>query len=200
MRESEILDLLQSAGALIDGHFRLSSGAHSPRYLQCALALARPRIAERLGAALADAWRRERDAEGPGSIAPVAVVSPAIGGIVIGHEVGRALGVRALFVERDGDGMALRRGFGVAGGEPLLVVDDVLTTGRSVREAVAAVRRPGARPVGVACIANRSGRDTLDDLPVASLLELEIPVYDPDACPLCADGVPVEKPGSRAIP
>lgn len=189
--EQEIIDLLSEARALLDGHFRLSSGLHSPRYLQCAVALQHPTLAEKLGRELAERWREA--APRPVS----AVVSPALGGVIIGHEVGRALGTRACFTERVEGEMALRRGFELGPGLGVLVVEDVLTTGRSTRETLDVIRFCGGEPVGVACIANRSGKDTLDDLPLVALVNLDFPTYPEAECPQCAADEPILKPGSR---
>ena len=194
MTEEETLELLRESGALLTGHFELSSGLHSAGYLQCAVALQHAPLAEQLGASLADRWR---SANGE----PIsAVISPALGGVVIGHEVGRALGARALFTERVENTMTLRRGFALEPAETLLLVEDVVTTGRSTGEVLDVIRELGAEPVGVACIANRSGEDSLGGLPIVSLVELAIPTFEPDACPDCDAGEPVEKPGSRPAP
>jgi orotate phosphoribosyltransferase len=193
MTEIDVLDLMTEAGALLDGHFKLSSGLHSPRYLQCAVALQYPVLAEKLGSALADEWRTT------GLDAVDLVVSPALGGLIIGHEVGRGLEVRACFTERVDGTMTLRRGFRIEAGEGVLLVEDVITTGRSTLETEAVVRQTGGTPVGVACIANRSGKRRLGDLPLISLIPLDIPTYEPTECPLCAAGQEVTKPGSRPV-
>lgn len=184
----EALALLESSGALLSGHFRLSSGDHSDRYVQCARATESPRTAERLGAGIAALVA---------DLSPVVVVAPALGGVLIGHEVARALGVRFLFAEREGEAFALRRGFAIRPGERALLVEDVLTTGGSVSEVRRLVETLGAVPVGVAAIVDRTGGAFRTDLPVRALLSLSIARYAPDACPLCARGVPVVKPGSR---
>jgi orotate phosphoribosyltransferase len=191
MTQDEALELLSEAGALLEGHFRLSSGLHSPRYLQCAVALQHPAVAERLGGALAAKWQAA--AHGAADL----VVSPALGGLIIGHEVGRGLGVRACFTERVEGVMTLRRGFHIEPGEKVLLIEDVITTGRSTQETAVAVSQVGGIPIGVACVANRSGKPHLGDLPLLSLVELEIPTFDPSACPLCAAGEEIIKPGSR---
>ena len=194
MTEGEVLELMSGAGALLEGHFRLSSGLHSPRYLQCAVALQHPGLAEQLGDALAANWRAA------GHPLPNLVVSPALGGLIIGHEVGRGLGVRACFTERVEGVMTLRRGFHIEQGEQILLVEDVITTGRSTQETAVAVSQVGGVPVGVACIANRSGKPHLGDLPLVSLVELDIPTFEPSSCPLCAAGKEIIKPGSRPTP
>jgi orotate phosphoribosyltransferase len=184
-----ILDLFRRVGALLDGHFRLTSGLHSPGYLQCALVLQHPREAEACGVAIASRVR---------SLQPTAVLSPALGGIVIGHEVARALGVRAVFAERQEGQLTLRRGFSLAAAERVLVVEDVVTTGGSTRETIAVARAAGATVVGAAAIIDRSGGHQDLDVPFHALATVDLPVYQPDACPLCARGEPVVKPGSRA--
>jgi orotate phosphoribosyltransferase len=194
MTQDEALELLSEAGALLEGHFRLSSGLHSPRYLQCAVALQHPGIAEQLGGALAAKW------QAAGHPAADLVVSPALGGLIIGHEVGRGLRVRACFTERVEGLMTLRRGFHIEAGEKVLLVEDVITTGRSTQETAVAVSQAGGIPIGVACVANRSGKLHLGDLPLLSLVELEIPTFEPSACPLCAAGEEMIKPGSRPAP
>lgn len=201
MTEEQALQLLEGSGALLTGHFKLSSGLHSARYLQCALALQHPRVAEQLGAALGQAWKaspaRHERRESTNSRELTLVVSPALGGLIIGHEVGRALDVRACFAERVEGQMTLRRGFDIVSGEALLLVEDVVTTGKSTLETAAAVRELGGEPVAVACIANRSGSPTLAGLPLVSLVQLDIPTFDPDDCPMCQAGDPLVKPGSR---
>lgn len=191
MTENEVLDLMSGAGALLEGHFRLSSGLHSQRYLQCAVALQHPVIAEQLGGALAAKWGAA------GHPRPDLVVSPALGGLIIGHETGRGLGVRACFTERVEGVMTLRRGFQLEQGEKILLVEDVITTGRSTQETAVAVDKSGGIPIGVACIANRSGKPHLGDLPLVSLVELDIPTFEPTGCPMCAAGKEIIKPGSR---
>jgi orotate phosphoribosyltransferase len=196
MTRDELLDLFHRSGALHDGHFRLSSGLHSPGYLQCALVLQHPPHAEALGRAIAD---RARD------LRPTVVLSPALGGVVIGQEVGRALGVRAIFAERLDGALVLRRGFTLAAADRALVVEDVLTTGGSTRETMQVARAAGGSVVGVASIVDRSpstgsGRALDFGVPFASLLEMSLPTYEPDQCPLCAQGLPVMKPGSRPVP
>ena len=190
MTRDELLDLFRRSGALLEGHFRLTSGLHSSGYLQCALVLQHPAHAEALGRAIADRTR---------SFRPTAVLSPALGGVVIGHEVGRALGVRALFAERQDGALTLRRGFVIAENDRVLVVEDVLTTGGSTRETMQVARASGGQVVGAASIVNRSGGRAEFDVPFASLLDVDLPTYEPDTCPLCAKGLPVIKPGSRPV-
>jgi orotate phosphoribosyltransferase len=189
MQESTVLDLFRKAGALLEGHFRLSSGLHSDRYLQSALVLQYPEFAEQLGRDLAD-----RTAH----LQPTVVLSPALGGIVIGQEVGRALSVRAIFAERENGVLALRRGFSLAPSDRVLIVEDVLTTGGSTRETAAVAQAAGAHVVGAGCIVDRGSDPGGLGLPLQALVRLEVPTYSSDACPLCAKGEPVVKPGSRS--
>jgi orotate phosphoribosyltransferase len=186
----ELLDLYRRSGALLDGHFRLTSGLHSPGFMQCALVLQHPQHAESLGRALADRT---------GELNPTVVLSPALGGVVIGQEVGRALGVRAIFAERLDGVLTLRRGFTLAPSDRVLIVEDVLTTGGSTRETMQVARAAGAQVVGAASIVNRSGAAPQFDVPFVALLEVALPTYEPADCPLCAQGLPVVKPGSRQV-
>jgi orotate phosphoribosyltransferase len=191
---ASILEIFRATGAYLNGHFRLTSGLHSPTYLQCALVLQYPRHAAALAGPLAEELRK---------LAPEPVglvVSPALGGLIIGHEVARALGARFIFTERDENKkMALRRGFSVAPGEAALVVEDVVTTGGSTRDVVEVLRAAGARPLAAGSIVDRSGGHADVGVPRAALLTLEVTAYDPAVCPLCAQGVPVVKPGSRPL-
>lgn len=184
----ELLNLFRDRGALLDGHFRLSSGLHSTGYLQCALVLQHPADAERLGRAIGQRTRH---------LHPTVVLSPALGGVVIGHEVGRALTVRALFAERQDGVLSLRRGFTLEPDDRVLVVEDVLTTGKSTQETMAVARAAGGRVVGVASIVDRSGGMVRFDVPFETLLPVEVATYQPETCPLCAEGRPLVKPGSR---
>ncbi len=176
------------------GHFLLSSGLHSADYLQCALFLASPRRAAATGAALASAVAAAAPAP------PQLVISPALGGVIIGHEVARALDLPFLFAERSGGAMALRRGFGVAPGQRVVVVEDVVTTGRSTREVVGLVETGGGQVVAVAAIVDRSGSaNPFSPVPFAALLAVSFPTWPVAECPLCRDGVPLDKPGSRPV-
>jgi orotate phosphoribosyltransferase len=186
----DLLDTFRRSGALLEGHFRLSSGLHSPGYLQCALVLQHPALAESLGRALAGELS---------ALQPTVVLSPALGGLIIGHEVARALGVRAIFAERQDGELTLRRGFMLAESDRVVVVEDVLTTGRSTRETMQVATASGGRVVAVASIVDRSGGAAVFDVPFRSLVSLVLPAYEPDACPLCARGLPVVKPGSRPV-
>jgi orotate phosphoribosyltransferase len=186
----ELIDLFRTSGALLEGHFRLSSGLHSTGYLQCALVLQHPAHAERLGAGIAEVTRALR---------PTVVLSPALGGVVIGHEVGRALGVRAIFSERQDGAMTLRRGFTLAADDRVLVVEDVLTTGGSTREAMQAAVAAGGQVIGAASIIDRSGGSARFEAPFQALVSIDLPTYAAETCPLCAQGLPVVKPGSRPV-
>jgi orotate phosphoribosyltransferase len=191
MEQNDALSLFRRAGAYLEGHFRLSSGLHSSGYMQSALVLQNPRDAEALGSALASRVRELR---------PDVVLSPALGGIVIGHEVARALGVRALFAERSAPPtptLGLRRGFALKPGERVLVVEDVFTTGGSTRETMEVARAAGAQAVGAAAIVDRSGGTIEFGLPSMTLITLSLPTYEAAECPLCKQGVPLVKPGSR---
>jgi orotate phosphoribosyltransferase len=186
----ELLDLFRKSGALLEGHFRLSSGLHSTGYLQCALVLQHPEHAELLGRAIAVRTR---------SLGATAVLSPALGGVIIGHEVGRGLGVRAIFAERQDGALMLRRGFMLSENDRVLVIEDVVTTGGSTRETMQVAKASGGQVVGAASIVNRSGRRAEFDVPFASLVDIDLPTYEPNDCPQCAQGLPVVKPGSRPV-
>jgi orotate phosphoribosyltransferase len=187
------LRLFEERGALLQGHFLLSSGLHSPRYLQCARVLMDPVLATRLGAELAEMLRPLL-----GGSAPGAVVAPALGGVLVAHEVARAFGCRGLFTEREDGAMTLRRGFTLEPGEPVVVVEDVITTGGSTREVMAAVAARSGTVVAVGSLVDRSGGRVDLGVPRRSLLELEVPTYAAEGCPLCATGSTAEKPGSRS--
>jgi orotate phosphoribosyltransferase len=189
LSSSQVLDVFRRVGALLEGHFKLSSGLHSPGYLQSALVLQHPREAERLGAALAEAAR---------ALEPDVVMSPALGGIVIGQEVARALDVPAVFAERADGTLTLRRGFSLAPGARVFVVEDVVTTGGSTRETMDVATRAGGVVIGAGSIIDRSGGDQGLSVPYASLAQVSFPTYQPDSCPLCAAGSTAIKPGSRA--
>ena len=188
MSEDEILKELARCGAVQEGHFRLTSGLHSKGYVQCALALQHPELARRLCEQLAEPWRSE---------AVSAVIGPALGGVVLAYELARALGVRGLFMEREDGAMVLRRSFSVAPGERVLLAEDVMTTGGSVAEMVEALEAQSVRIAGVACLVDRGGAARFADRRVRALLRLDIETFKPEDCPLCRDGVPVAKPGSR---
>ena len=181
---------LESCAALLRGHFRLSSGLNSPGYVQCALLLADPRRAEQAGRELAADLNQ-------GGLAIDSVLSPALGGVIIGHEVAAALGVPFRFVEREGSELRLRRGFALAPGERIVVVEDVVTTGKSTLETARVAESSGARVVAIASIIDRSAGGHGFQTPYFSLLRLDLPIWPPDACPLCREGSPAVKPGSR---
>jgi orotate phosphoribosyltransferase len=192
MTDDEILDEFRTAGALLEGHFILSSGLRSPRYLQCARVLMDPARAERLARALA--------AKLPGEMRDHidAVVSPAMGGVIIGHEMGRALGKTAMFVERPDGQFGLRRGFRLEPGERVLLVEDVVTTGLSSREAIAAVEAAGGAVVGAAALVDRSGGKADLGVPFTALIRIDVPTYSADDLPPELAAIPAVKPGSRA--
>lgn len=187
-----VLNVFRSTGAYLSGHFRLTSGLHSPEYLQCALVLQHPHYAEKLGQKLAAALEAVA-----GSQKIQLVASPAIGGLIIGHEVARALGTRFIFAERDAGKMTLRRGFEVTPGETAVVVEDVITTGGSTREVIEALRQRGVRVLAAGSIIDRSGGTVDLGVPRVALETLAVVSHPPESCPLCAQGIPVVKPGSR---
>ncbi|HVF29846.1 MAG TPA: orotate phosphoribosyltransferase [Pyrinomonadaceae bacterium] len=185
---NDILDHFRQTDALLEGHFILSSGLHSPNYLQCALALQQPKDAARLGEAIAEHFRDE---------AIDLVASPAIGGLVIGVAVAQALGIRFIWTERQNGEMTLRRGFTIQPGEKILVVEDVITTGGSTRECIAALEGNGGKVLRAASIIDRSGGSADVGVPRVSLVEMSVPTYAAAECPLCAAGDVAVKPGSR---
>jgi|SRR5215469_692141 len=189
MKSAEVLKLFEQVGAIREGHFELSSGRHSATYMQCALVLAHPQHGEHLGRELASQFA---------NMAISCVVSPALGGIIVGHEVARAMGVRSLFVERDRSGqMALRRGFEFKTGERVLVVEDVWTTGGSTRETIGVVEQEGGLAVAAGALVDRSGGKLELNVPSRALLELDVPSYEPEDCPQCRAGGIATRPGSR---
>lgn len=188
MESSSVLSLFRESGALHEGHFKLSSGLHSPGYLQCALVLQHPTHAEALGRALGDKLRDLR---------ATVVLSPALGGLIIGHEVARALGVRAIFAERQDNALTLRRGFSLNPDDRVVVIEDVVTTGGSTRETMAVANAAGATVVGAGAIVDRSGGSPGLEVPFRALVTLNLATYAPESCPLCQAGQPITKPGSR---
>jgi len=188
VEDREILEIFRRYEALLEGHFILSSGLHSDRYIQCALVLQHPEVAAQLGRELARKL---------GETGASVVAAPALGGILVAHEVARALHLRALFTERQDGRMVLRRGFSLSPGEPTLVVEDVITTGGSTRETIAAVEQAGGKVVAAGSLVDRSGGATDLGLPRAALLTLTVQNYEPEHCPLCRAGTPAVKPGSR---
>jgi orotate phosphoribosyltransferase len=191
VRSEEILKLLQSVGAIRSGHYELSSGRHSGTYVQCAVVLQHPAYAEQLGRHLAAEFH---------DLKVDCVVSPAMGGLILGHEVGRAIGVRAVFVERDSSGrMALRRGFEIQRNENVVVVEDVWTTGGSTCEAIRVVEEHGGRVVAAGALIDRSGGRLELSVRTESLLQMKMDSYLPAECPQCRAGGRAEKPGSRFV-
>lgn len=193
MNSSDVERHFEETGALLTGHFKLSSGLHSNRYLQCARVLQWPERAEALGTALARALE---------PFEATTVVSPAMGGLIIGHEVGRGLGTRAIFAERVEGGFVFRRGFQLERADRVVVIEDVVTTGKSTREVLEVIRESGATTVGCGSIVDRrpDGTDELGpDVPFRSLLRLQVPAWEPESCPHCLAGDPLVTPGSRFL-
>lgn len=190
MTQEEILHLFRETGVWQEGHFLLSSGNHSRAYLQCALVLQYPQHAERLVRPLAEAFR---------DAGVDVVAAPAMGGILVGYELARALGVRAIFAEREEGRLRFRRGLRVEAGERALVAEDVVTTGGSVKEVLERVVEAGGVPVGVAALVDRSGGQVEFGVPFRALIALTLEHYPPEACPLCRQGLPITKPGSRGL-
>ncbi len=195
LTQDDVLEMFKNRGAFLEGHFKLTSGLHSNNYLQCALLLQYGCDGDRLGAELARGIKKQAMQK------PItAVVTPAIGGIVMGYVIARALGVRAIFAERVDGKFVLRRGFALAPGEEVIVAEDVITTGGSVREVAKLVEESGARVAGFAALAERGSSDTQFPAPKHVLLRLPLVTYSPDTCPLCQQGIPLVKPGSRPEP
>jgi len=190
MDHERILEQFRQTDALLEGHFILSSGLHSPKYLQCALALQYPPDAAQFGRAIAEHYT-DKNIE--------TVAAPAIGGLIIGYEVAKALNVRFIWTERENGTMTVRRGFSVKENERVLVVEDVITTGGSTRECIAALEKHGAKLVAAASIIDRSNGAADVGVPRISLVSLNVPSYNPESCPLCEKGEPAIKPGSRTV-
>jgi orotate phosphoribosyltransferase len=184
----DVQALLRETGALLTGHFRLSSGLHSPNYVQCALLLEHPRNAQAIGAALGDRIR---------ALGAERIVAPALGGVVIGYTVAEALRLPFVFTERKDGAMTLRRGFRIEPGQRVVIVEDVVTTGKSTRETAEVVAQQGGVVTGFASILNRSGRANPFDAPYEALLALTLDAFEESACDLCARGVALDAPGSR---
>ena len=187
---SDILDVFKKQQALLEGHFLLSSGLHSAKYLQCARVLMDTKVAGDYGARIAAKLKAA-------GVSPDLVVGPAMGGIVIGHEVARALGATSLFTEREGTEMTLRRGFTIEPGARAVVVEDVVTSGKSTREVIAVLEARGARVVGIGALVDRSSGKHGFEIPFESLLQVQVDTWTAAACPLCASGSEPVKPGSR---
>jgi orotate phosphoribosyltransferase len=188
LHADEVIERFRRTGALLEGHFILTSGLHSTQYLQCALLLQHPSEAIAFGQALADHYREQKIET---------VAAPAIGGLIIGYEVARSLGARFIWTEREAGRMTLRRGFTVRPGESVLVIEDVITTGGSTRETIDVLRASGARVVGAASIIDRSSGRADVGAPRFALATLDVPASAPAACDLCAQGIQAIKPGSR---
>jgi orotate phosphoribosyltransferase len=190
MQQMEIMDIFTKTGAFRQGHFQLSSGLHSGAYMQCALVLQNPVIAARLCGSLAEKFRMDE---------PDIIVGLAMGGIVLAYELAKQLNARAVFTERDADGkMTLRRGFRVFPVNKILIAEDVLTTGGSVKEVISLFQQDGIVPAGVACLVDRSSEPIdFGSVKHESLIKLNIPTFKREECPLCQEGIPVVKPGSR---
>ena len=188
MTEQEIIKILEDSGALLTGHFQLRSGLHSSRFFQAALLLQYPDKAETVCRFLADQFL------GQGI---ETVISPAVGGLIVGQEVARALGVRAIFADKEDGRLVLKRGFAIKPGEKVLVSEDVVTKGGRVQQTVDLVRGMGGEVVGIAVIVDRSGGDAKFDVPFRSALKLSLPTYEPAECPLCKQNMPIDRPGSK---
>jgi orotate phosphoribosyltransferase len=191
MDNQEVLDILSESRALLSGHFELRSGLHSDRFFQCAMLLRYPDKAEKLCQAVVQKLVSLIPDHGA-----TVVIAPALGGIVVGHEVARALGVRSIFAEKVNDKLVLRRGFKIAPGEKVIVAEDVITRGGRVQETIDIVESLGGIVAGIAVLVNRSGGKAQFDAPLVSLLEMEPVTYEPSGCPMCERGEPMEHPGS----
>lgn len=188
MKAEEVLELFEKSGALLKGHFKLSSGLHSEKYLQCALVLQHPDIAEKLAKALVNNFSADKID---------VVIGPALGGVTLAYEVARAIGRRGLFAERQDGKMVLRRGFTISKGEKVLVVEDVVTTGGSTKEVINLVKSFGADVVGVGSIIDRSSSKIDFDAAFKALARVEVETFEEGKCPLCKTEMPITKPGSR---
>lgn len=188
MDNAEIIKIFQDSKALLEGHFKLRSGLHSNRFFQAALLLQYPDLAEKVCRQLAEQFK---------DAGIQTVISPAVGGLIVGQEVARALGVRAIFADKENDNMILKRGFTLAPGEKVLVAEDVITRGGRVQQTIDLVRSLGAEVAGVGVLVDRSGGLAKFDVPHKSLIKLELETYEPETCPLCDAGIPIERPGSK---
>ncbi|MGH7600022.1 MAG: orotate phosphoribosyltransferase [bacterium] len=190
MNTTQVLQLFRETEALLEGHFQLTSGLHSPQYFQCAKVLQYPQHAEKLCRVAQQHFSKQK---------VDVVIAPAVGGIIVAHEVGRLLQTRVLFAERQEGKMSLRRGFHISPGEKVLVCEDVVTTGGSVREVIDLAREAGGEVIGVFCIVDRSSGKANFGMPLISTLQLAPETYTPEVCPLCVAGGQAEKPGSRHL-
>ncbi|MFA7232143.1 MAG: orotate phosphoribosyltransferase [Victivallaceae bacterium] len=188
MTEQELIKIFHDSQALLEGHFKLRSGLHSNRFFQAALLLQYPDVAEKVCRHLAEKFK---------TCKIDAVISPAVGGLIVGQEVARALGVKAIFADKEEGELVLKRGFTIKPGEKILVAEDVITRGGRVQQTIDLVRSFGAEVVGIAVIVDRSGGAAQFDVPHQCLIKLELETYDPDNCPLCKNGLPMERPGSK---
>ena len=188
MTPQEITQMMIDAKALLNGHFQLRSGLHSNQFFQAALLLQYPDKAEKACRALAENFKGQKID---------CVISPAVGGLIVGQELARALGVRAIFADKEDGELVLKRGFSIKPGEKVLVAEDVVTRGGRVQQTIDLVRSLGGDVVGVGVIVDRSGGQASFDVPHCSLLKLELATYEPDSCPLCRDGAPLDRPGSK---
>ena len=190
MKETDVRELLVKTGAILEGHFLLTSGLHSSLYVEKFQVLQYPEYTAKVCAALAEQFANEN---------VELVIGPVTGGILLAHEVGKNLGTRAIFTERENGKMTLRRGFKIKPGERVLIVEDIVTTGGSVFEVLDVVRQHGGEPVGVGILVDRSGNNVDFGIPAKALLHLTVPTYRPDSCPLCAQGQEITKRGSKNI-
>lgn len=192
METEEILRIFEQTGALQKGHFELTSGLHSTTYFQCALVLQHPQYLEQFCREIIDCFYDDQETLD-------VVVAPAVGGIVVGQEVGRQLGIKSIFAERKDGSMMFRRGFTVEAQQNVLIVEDVITTGGTVQELVELVEGKGAFVVGIACVVDRSGGKSEIDIPICSVYSTKMITYEPENCPLCMEKKPLIKPGSRDL-
>ena len=188
MKNDKILNMFKKNNALLEGHFVLSSGLHSPNYLQCAMLLQNPVVTEKLCKELAKKFKKDK---------PTVVVAPALGGVIVAYEVARALGVKGIFTERKENKMLLRRGFSLCKEDRVLIVEDIITTGKSTKEVIDVVKQFGCTIIGVGSIGDRSKGDVDFGVPFKSLAQVNIPTYTTDDCPLCKANLSIVKPGSR---
>lgn len=191
MDKKEALRIFEETGALQNGHFLLTSGLHSPQYFQCAMVLQYPEFLEKFCTDIVDFFFEEEEID--------VVVAPAIGGIVVAQEIARQVGCRAIFAEREAGRMTLRRGFYIESHEKVLICEDVITTGQSVREVIRLVEKTGAFPVGVGSIMDRSNGKAHFDVPFHTVIQVKAVTYKPERCPLCDQNIPLTKPGSRNL-